>query len=413
MKIKLLDLFKRKTDFHKKEGVIYNGELNDYAETTDRLVDLSVTAKMACGIMSNFIFGKGVNEENKNIIVFEEDSLSLDMFAQIASKVISKHRGIFIHINWNANFKIGSFKVLPYHTCRKGKKDNTNYNGKILVSKDWTKGHDEESSRISKGKQVNKDNTSIIDVFNPNKNVIQAQVDASEGKTMADKWESYKGQIWYFNPDIDFEYALSRVDSVMSDCDSEAQSSVYKNRSLRKGFFGKTMMITKPMVQPSENYGDTVDGRLDYERAITEEEEFTDTAKDWLGAENSGNLIHVQLDHNGDNFDEVIKIEQIASDINDKLFEYTEKSVFQNILMAFNNLPGGLVRSENTMFGNSGEMLRVMKESYQENVVMERQQVTFILNRLMKLFKEPKENIELIPLIEIKEVKEEKDDTIN
>lgn len=410
MRIKLLDLFKRKTVFHKKEGIIFNGITNDYAEKVDRLNDSSITAKMAWTIMSNYIYGQGVGDEFKDIIVNEDENISLQMFAMIASKVVSKHRGVYIHVDWNANYKIDGFKILPYHTCRKGDKDDDDYNAKILVTKDWTADTELKTTRLNKiileGKSVNPEDVSVIDVFNPNKNVIQAQVEASSGKTMQEKWQSYKGQIWYFNPDLDYEYALARIDAVMEDCDSENQSSIYKNRSLRKGFFGKTMIVTKPMTGAVEDYED----RIEYQKALTEEEEFTNTAKGWLGAENSGNLLHVQLDHNGDNFDEAIKVEQFQTDINDKLFEYTEKSVFQNILMAFNNLPIGLVRSENSMFGNSGEMLRVMKETYQQNVRMEREQVEFIINRLMKLFKDPKEDIELIPLFEITE-EEETDET--
>ena len=101
--------------------------------------------------------------------------------------------------------------------------------------------------------------------------------------------------------------------------------------------------------------------------------------------------------------DEAIKVEQFKTDINDELFAYTEKSVFQNILMAYNNLPSGLIRSEGSMFGNSGEMLKVMKETYQQNVTMERSQLEFIINRLMKLYKDPKDGIELMPLVEPKE----------
>ena len=391
MRIKILDLFKRKTPFKKKEGIIYNGEFNDYAEKVDRLNDLSVTSKMAWGIMSNFIHGKGVQDEFKNIVVFEDENISLQMFAMIASKVIAKHRGIWIHIDWNANFKISGFKVLPYHSCRKGEQDDEKYNAKILVTNDWIteEGTLNHRTNIRAKRQVNKEDVSVIDVFNPNQNVILSQVEASKGKTMQDKWQSYKGQIWYFNPDLDYEYALSRIDSVMDDCDSENQSSIYKNRSLRKGFFGKTMTITKPMTAAIEQFGDHPEGRLQHRQALSERDEFTETAKGWLGAENSGNLLHVELDHNGDSFDEVIKIEQFKTDIDDKLFEYTEKSVFQNILMAFNNMPLGLVRSENSMFGNSGEMLRVMKETYQQNVTMEREQLEFIINILMKLFKDP------------------------
>ena len=75
--------------------------------------------------------------------------------------------------------------------------------------------------------------------------------------------------------------------------------------------------------------------------------------------------------------------------------------------MAFNNLPGALVRSDNTLFGENGSALQVMKETYQENTSLERSELEQIVKRLMSNFKEPKDKIELIPLIEIVEREEE------
>jgi hypothetical protein len=81
---------------------------------------------------------------------------------------------------------------------------------------------------------------------------------------------------------------------------------------------------------------------------------------------------------------QVIIIKQIESKIDDKLFNYTETSVRENILVAFNNLPSGLVKTnEASMFGNSGEAIREMKRTYWENTTKERNLLTSVINQLL------------------------------
>ena len=286
------------------------------------------------------------------------------------------------------NFAHSSIDLLPYVHCRLGKKDDDKYNGKIGVTDKWSQ------------KKVKIDEIDYIDVYNPDKKVIQAQVNATKGETDADKWKAYKGQILYINLDEEYDYALSTIDAVQYDCDSEAQSSLFKNKSLRKGVFGKTAVITKPLIGNADEYPETVQGRKDYNKADSERTAFKDTINNFIGAENAGGVLHIELEHDADKLEEAILFKNISSDIDDKLFEYTETSVFKNILMAFNNLPSGLVRSDNTLFANSGESLKEMRKVYQINTKAERNEVEQTVQMLMRKFTEPKDNLELEPLID-------------
>ncbi|MDV7390552.1 hypothetical protein RZS08_04325, partial [Arthrospira platensis SPKY1] len=55
----------------------------------------------------------------------------------------------------------------------------------------------------------------------------------------------------FLNDDNEFFYPLSRIDAVITDCDNEHLAGVYKNRLLRKGFFGKTMVVTRNLIDDS------------------------------------------------------------------------------------------------------------------------------------------------------------------
>jgi hypothetical protein len=88
----------------------------------------------------------------------------------------------------------------------------------------------------SVAKKIDKKDFKIIDKYNPNTKVIDAQVVAAGG------WSKYKGQI--LNSDFSELYSLSDVDSVY-DADSEFQASLFKNTGLKR-FFGAKLFITKP-----------------------------------------------------------------------------------------------------------------------------------------------------------------------
>ncbi|MHA3787449.1 hypothetical protein ACX0HA_04500 [Flavobacterium hauense] len=357
MKTLLIDVWKRLTPWSKSADVYANDTDNAYPERMDRLINNSVTAKSAAAIMVQYLIGKGYGPENDSLIINKDKNLKLIDFADDVADDLVKQRGVFIHVNWNALYQVSDFSVIPYESCRIGKTDSNDYAGKIAVCKEWLK--------------PKKADIQLIDIFNPRKKVIDAQVAKAGG------WEHYKGQVLFVNMDTKLIYPLSRIDSVAEDCDSEAQASVYKNRLLRKGFFGNTLVVTRPLV------GEGLDDKalLDAE---SEREQFQKAIKDSLGAENTGGVLCLEMDFAGEKLEDAILIKQIESKIDDKLFDYTETSVRENILVAFNNLPSGLVKTnESSLFGNSGEAIREMKRTYWENTTKERNLLTSVINQLL------------------------------
>jgi hypothetical protein len=358
MKTLLIDVWKRLTPWSKSADIFANDTDNAYPERMDRLINNSVTAKSAAAIMVQYLIGKGYGEKNDNVVVNKNKNLKLIDFADDVADDIVKQRGVFIHVNWNALYKVSDFSVLPYEWCRIGKTDSNDYAGKIAVCKEWL--------------NAKRSGIQLIDVFNPRKKIIDAQVEKAGG------WENYKGQVLFINMDTKLIYPLSRIDSVADDCDSEAQAATYKNRLLRKGFFGNTLVVTRPLVGEGLNGKALID-------AENEREEFQRAIKESLGAENTGGVLCLEMDFAGEKLDDAILIKQIESKIDDELFSYTEGSVRENILVAFNNLPSGLIKTNDTsLFGNSGEAIREMKRMYWENTSKERALLTTIINQLLE-----------------------------
>jgi len=359
MRTLLIDIWKRYTPFTKSTEIHSNDTDNAYPERMDRLINNSVTAKSAAAMMVQYLIGKGYGVDVDSLIINKDKNLKLVDFADDVADDLAKQRGVFIHVNWNAMYQIVDMAVIPFEWCRVGKKDSKDWAGKIIIHRDWPK--------FKKGEGE------FIDVYNPRKKVIDAQVEKAGG------WDKYKGQILFINMDSKLIYPLSRIEAVANDCDSEAQSAVYKNRLLRKGFFGNTLVVTRPLVGEGLEPGSTA--LIDAE---SEREKFQKAIKDSLGAENTGGVLCLEMDFAGEKLEDAILIKQIESNIDDKLFNYTETSVRENILVAFNNLPAGLMKTNDTaMFGNSGEAIREMKNMYWENTNKERNLLTATINLLL------------------------------
>jgi len=384
----IIEIYKKVVEYDKNLGIIKNGEDNLYPERADRFINNSVTAKTCAKIMASYLAGKGWGTAD-TILTNKAKGTSLRKFSDNIATSLAKQRGVFIHVNYNANFKPSSYEVLPYTSCRLGKKDDNKYNGKIGVCYDYEK-------------KIKNTDITYIDVFNPIKEIVKAQIENSKGETFVEKLKNYKGQILYVNIDDEYVYALSQIDAVMNDCDSEAQASIYKNKSLRKGFFGKTLIVTKPLSGSLEDYPDEKEWAL----AESERKNFKETIQKFIGAENVGDALHLELQYEDEaGIDKAILFKDISSNIDDKIFSYTEESVFKNILMAFNSIPPAIVRPENSVFSASGESIKAMQVVYQDNTESERSVLIQTVKKLMDLFLENKTELNLIPLIE--------DDTIS
>ncbi len=375
-----------KAKFDKSLKIHKNGVDNNYPELVESLIANSVTASLAANLMATYVSGKGFGETDNKIIVNSKKGTTLLQFAQDIAESITDHKGVFIHVNYDANYDHKDFDVLPFPDCRVGKKDDDSYSGKILVCDDWS-----DQKKAKKAREV--------DVYNPEKSVLKSQI------KKAHSIEKYNGQIFFFKYGKR-TYPHSRIHPCIEDTESEKRAAVYKNVSIRKGFFGKTLVITKPLVD-----GDLKDTDPDeFHAQISERDKFRDTIQKFIGAENVDGVMHMEMEFSGDKLEEEIMFKNIESNIDDKLFDFTEKSVSDNIRMCFNNVPATLIKSsDGSLFGASGESIKAMKVFYQDQTFDERSKVQEIVNLLMKKFQNPKENLKLIPLIDVEIQKDEKD----
>ena len=121
---KLIELAKRLISFDKSLGVYANGIDNDYPERVERIINNSATAKPCAKLFRKYLVGKGFEGNLNDFLVNKDNRITLRKFLFNIANSYAYQNGVFIHVNYNLNFKITSLKVLPYKHCLVGKKDD-------------------------------------------------------------------------------------------------------------------------------------------------------------------------------------------------------------------------------------------------------------------------------------------------
>ncbi|KIO50950.1 phage portal family protein [Flavobacterium hibernum] len=375
MKIKLVDVDNRLSIKYSKQDDVYAwGADNAYPSLVKTLVNSSVTAKQCVDLNSKYIYGKGFeftqNVTNKNSLIVNRRGLNINQLLRIVSREFSEQNNVFLHVNYNALYEVTSVDLLSSEDLRIGRADSTGYSGKFVDYDNWDK---------SKSKKIEKKDFNIIDRYNALPAIIEAQVQAAGG------WNKYKGQILHITADFNELYSLSDVDSVLYDADSEYQASVFKNSGLRKGFFGAKLFVTKPFTDDME--------RRDFEKTIN----------DLKGSENSSGVLLLESNEASDTLSEQFVIQNIDSNIDDKQFESSEQSSARNIRKAF-GVPSILIEDgDNSIFGQSGELLKEAKKTHWENKEEERSIITDAFELLFSNFHatiNPTNNWKITPIIQ-------------
>lgn len=364
-----LELFSRDIAVSESSKIYTRDADNLYPLRIEKIINNSPTARRCANLMSKYIAGNGV--EN-NIVLNLKENRTLNSVISEAATSIAKQYGVYFLIKYKfdlstfldnsiPDFTIADVKVLDYVPMAKSKEDDDSNDGKFYALKVDSDGYSFSD---------NLEDAKSYYPFNRNSKVILRQMYADckakgiDSPTGADLIRNYSGQVFYLNLTPEYTYALPLVDMVYDDCDTEYRIATYNNTQTRTGFLGKTLV---------KKYSDDEE----------EDEEFNDDLKDFLGCENAANAFIVEVPQTVEDLDAAFKVEQLEPQFDDKLFESTVKSIRQNIMGAFNNIPEALVfAGSGSLFGTSAGTYEAMKKFYWEQNELERSK----LEETFKLF---------------------------
>lgn len=298
----------------------WNGD-NAYPSLINQLVESSVTASASLRKVRKALYGKGFTDGN---MVVNKKGQTLNQVLRIASSELIKHGNVFINVCYNGKFKANQIYIIPCEHVRVGLSDDWGYSGKFVVYDNWDK---------SQGK-ISYDDFQVIDRYNSQPNVIESQI-KKQGSLL-----KYKGQILHIMQEETHEiYGKSALKPAIKDMVLEDSSATFRMNGSKKGFLNNKMIIVKKFTDD------------------TARERFTQNIKKMQGAEGTGHVFVFETDGLTEDLEGSLKLQDITSDFNDKIFQYSDEKALKSISTTMGCYTVLIDTSDNSVFGNGSETL--------------------------------------------------------
>ncbi|MET3980918.1 hypothetical protein ABIB62_004055 [Mucilaginibacter sp. UYP25] len=339
-------------------GILNYDMDNAYPQRMLELVGQSPTAKDCWNKRTKFIAGNGFEDASLGKRIINDKGLTIAKLLKAIASDKALFRGFGIHVNYNANFKIASVNYVKFEDIRMGDTDNNETAGKFAIYNDWGR---------KTWKNITRSKISFLDSYNPDEKTIKQQVIAAGG------WDKYKGQLFYFNPEVD-DYPLIEADSVWEDFETEAGIKIFNNREVTTGFLPSTMLFMQSRREEADNSADTGKG------SNTPSQLERDLGS-FQGAKSAQKIIVIEYEDESSKPD----FQPYAIQNNDKLFETTERSVEARIIKGF-SVPKELINAEKSSgLSNGGEKKEAIRE-FNDNTAADRLELSETLEDLFSNF---------------------------
>ena len=279
---------------------------NDYPQKVLEIINSSGTGSTCMGVYVKFVEGAGFQDKVLSETILNSKNERADSLLRKFSNDLPQFNGFACLVKYNGLGLLSEYFNIPFEHCRLEIDQEHNYTGKVAVYPDWTN----ETGRI-----FNLDKVKFINRFNPLK--VLEEMEAAGGP------ENYLGQVYYFTYNGNFEYPIAPFDSVVTDMLSEEGCSTVKYRNVKNNFLPAGILVRKGKKPKTLDNG-TIDPYDPYNLEIFESAEALRSAQ---GDSNSSKLWVVDVDAD----EEVPVLIDFNAKNYDKEFDYTEKSVQENI----------------------------------------------------------------------------------
>lgn len=286
----------------KTEGILGYDIDNAYPQRVENIINSSGTGKLVTKMLAKFIFGGGFVDKIFYKSKVNKKGLKADkLLRKVALSLATFEGGVALHFNYNLNFQKIEVNFIPFKHCRLTTDDNKEHPGMIAVYEDWGR---------EKNKQIDRKKIDYIDFYNPDPEVIQKQVEEAGG------WGSYKGQILYLSQEH-LEYPLATGDAVLEDMQTDSKAKIFKYRGITTNFMASHILEVDQFEETDENT-----------TSESGKEEFMEVLQDFQGSEEALKILLLERKVGSMPFDlKKVEIQDV-----DKLYQYTEDSVRDNII---------------------------------------------------------------------------------
>ena len=357
--MKVKELKKKASDrldvsYIRQLGIQSYGDDNLYPQTLRQIVQASATGSECMERYADFIEGYGFRDVPFSEYVVNRRGDTVDDIHELVCKDVAMYNGFALHVNYNINGQIVELHHVPFENCRLLDEDSMGYVGKIAVHPDWSG----KKIRDTKPLKVSKETIDYIDVFNPRKEVVLAQMEYSGGV------EFYKGQILWVSGSGKNTYPLGRADRVATEMSTDEGLANVKYRNVRNNFFPAGIMVTRKAA--SFDKGDRFE----------DDDDFQEVIKQMQGDTNVSKILEVQIE----NDEEKPEFLEMHSKNYDKEFSVTDASVVERIYSAFGQEPWYCIRIGKVGF--SGDILRDAFDYYNSIVTKHQRMIERVFDRV-------------------------------
>jgi hypothetical protein len=374
---KTIDLHKRTVKAiskDKRKNVYTNGIDDNYPERIELIINNSVTAKMGANKMASFIIGNGFKQEELNDkILNNKKGLTAYKILRMLANSLTRHKGAFPYVNYNAALEVDIVDVLTYKNVRKQKEDDIDNEGKLFYSDQWCKPDFSFNKRNRKSKWYYP--------FTTDEKVTAAQF-KSEGiefnPESDENINNFRGQVFFMNLEDENVYPLAFIDPAYNDADSEYHSSLFRNNQLKNGFTDKQIFVVRK--------GEDVDGETQVEKVIV----------DMMGSDGSNVGMIEVTEQESEDLSKYLHVEKLGREVDAERFKYFDDENESKILQSFENIPPSLVLGNDTsLLGDGGKKLNELKLNYSQDVAYIRVEIEQFFKKIF-----PNEDWSIAPLIE-------------
>ena len=284
-------------DFKAASVLGYDAD-NCYPQRVMDIIQASGVASSCTEMFSRYVFGDGITISG---------NAAPRSFVDVVKRCVNDWcmwRGFAVHVSYNAFGEPIKYSHMPFEFVRFGIEKKAGMYG---IHPNWDKRDPNKPFSVA--------DTYWLHPYNPA--TVLDEIAECEGKTLAEQIGNYKGQLLYVTPDA-WQYPLAHIDPVMEDVITSSQTKLFKNKNIRTNFLASHLLVHKGEFQSDEA-----------------REDFLKSIEAFQGAEKAGNVMVIEATDDS----QVPQLLPFTIQNNDKLWEYTEKSVIESIVRAFNQPP--------------------------------------------------------------------------
>lgn len=354
--------------FLQQLGIQAYGEDNLYPQTLKNIISASPTGSECADRFADFIEGNGFREVLFSEYVVNRKGDTADDIHALVCRDIADYGGLSLHVNYNVFGEIVELQHIPFENCRLMEEDDNGYVSKIAIHPDWSGQKTRKGEKI----KVSKENIDYLNVFNPIKSVVLAQIEAAGGI------EYYKGQVLWVSMAGKQTYPIGKGDRVATEMSTDEGLSNVKYRNVRNNFLPAGMVITRK--GSSISYDE--EGNEIKDETQSEDSGFSDTILTLQGDVNANKILEVEIESE----EEEPKFVPITTQNYDKEFTVTDASVVERIYSAYGQEPWYCIRIGKVGF--SGDILEDAFEYYNSIVSKQQRLIERTFDRIFKYWHE-------------------------